>query len=121
MKITDPDQQQNEEWQLFFVASLSWFVELTLKITILICHLPNSFARPECELDLAAAPFGINQRHPDVNGVHDFRDLHDAHGFHGVHGSHDVHDSHGVHALPFHPCLFDQLSSPGLSCPSAKQ
>jgi len=117
-----------------FAASLSWFVELTLKITILICHLPNSFARPECELlDLPAAPFGINQRHPDVNGVHDFRDLHDAHGFHGVRGSHDVHgsrdvhdvhDVHGsddVHALPFHPCLFDQLSSPGLSCPSAKQ
>ena len=62
--------------------------------------------------------YGINQRHPDVYDVHGF---HDAHEFHDAHDSHDSHDSHGVHALPFHPCLFDQLFSPGLSCPSAKQ
>jgi hypothetical protein len=64
---------------------------------------------------VAAAQFGINQRHPYVNGVHDFPGPHDAHGFHGFHGSHDVH------AFPFHPCPFDQLFSPGPSCPSAKQ
>jgi hypothetical protein len=66
-------------------------------------------------------PHRINQRQPGVNDVHDFRAFHDVHGSRDVHGCHDVRDSHDVHVLPFHPCLFDQLASPGLSCPSAKQ